>query len=154
MNDFESIDWASFEGPKWYRPSEVPSSLRAMMNASSEEDARHAYNRVLSAVGNNHAGTIYPAAAEAVPFILETALRGTQWPRWSALEVLIELLSFDAEPGFESVRRGPKELSLRTVMRKAIGAHQDALEALTRAEDIGSKIRASATQVLEALREE
>jgi hypothetical protein len=148
MVDFESVDWESFGGPEWYRPSDVPNALRALTSVLTEDDAQSAYNRVLFAVGNNHAGTIYPAALGAVPFILEIALRGSGWSKRSAIEVLIELVSFEAEPGFESVRSDGRTESLSVLVRAAVRAHRGAFEGLAKS---GEPAQRSAQVLLEAL---
>ncbi len=51
-------DWAAYPGPECYHPGEVELALTALARVSSERAARDAYNRLLSAVGNNHAGTL------------------------------------------------------------------------------------------------
>jgi len=103
----EAVDWARFEGPPWYRPDEVPVALRALAGAVSPEAGRAAYDAVLFAIGNNHAGRLYPAAAAAVPFVVEVATTGHGYSRYAALDILIDVLSaFEAEDGFGALPNG------------------------------------------------
>ncbi len=112
-------DWSTFPGPKYYEPSTVEPALRALACASSEEEATDANNRVLFAVGNNHAGTLYPAAVAAGPEIVEVTLRGSGWAQHAAFEVLVEGVVFDVEQGFDDFAATNGEL-VRT--REAIDA--------------------------------
>jgi hypothetical protein len=63
-----------------------------------------AYNKLLYAVGNNHAGTYYPVALVLVCDLARLLTAEQTWPRVSALEVLLDLCaSFEPQPGFESI---------------------------------------------------
>jgi hypothetical protein len=57
-----------------------------------------AYDRMLFAVGNNHAGCLYPAAVPAAPLLTRIVRDHSGWSRWATLEILIEFLAFDATP--------------------------------------------------------
>lgn len=94
-------DWAVYPGPKCYRPGDVEPALAALASASSEAAARDAYNKVLFAIGNNHRGSLYPAAVAAASRVVELALNGAGWARHAAFEVMVELCVFEAEAGFE-----------------------------------------------------
>lgn len=101
---FSEIEWASYDGPHDYRPDDVPAALSSMSTAASGSEAKNAYQAVLSAIGNSHAGTWYPAAAAAVEHIIELAASNQTWVRHSAQEVLRDYAtSFVSEPGFETV---------------------------------------------------
>ena len=111
-------DWSKFTGPQHYEPDKVDGALAALESASSREQAQAAYDRVLFAIGNNHGGTLYPAAAAAAPEILKLAIDGTGWHRWGAFEVLVELTVFDAEPGFEEfIAPGGGRINLKCAVR-------------------------------------
>lgn len=98
-------DCAEFPGPRWYEPKSVPRALVLLRSARSEADARSAYDSVLFAVGNNHAGSLYPIAAAAVHDILGDIAERSGWSRSAALEILGELLRFSPEPDFATFRR-------------------------------------------------
>jgi len=76
LEDLAEVPWGSLAQPDWNAANdEVPFALRALAAAASEHEARETYHQVLFALGNNHAGTYYPVALAAVPFlgqILET----------------------------------------------------------------------------------
>lgn len=99
-------DCAEFPGPRWYEPKSVPRALALLRSVRSEADARAAYDSVLFAVGNNHAGSLYPIATAAVHDILRIIAEQSGWSRSAALEILGELLRFAPDPGFSTFRRG------------------------------------------------
>ena len=57
IDAFNAVDWHAFPGPTGeyvlYVPSEVPRALRALTEATTEEQAKAAYNRFLWAIGYN-----------------------------------------------------------------------------------------------------
>ena len=99
-------DWDQYDGPDSYMPSTVAPALKALLSATSQESARVAYHRTLSAIGNNHAGTMYPAAIGVTAWLrLVRDTAESEWARWAAVEVLTDLTeSFVAEPRFETTR--------------------------------------------------
>jgi len=101
----DTVDWSSYPQPEWNNPHDVPAALQALAHADSDAAAQEAYDRVLGALGNNHAGTYYPVVLPAVPFLGKIVKDGPVWARVGALDALIELLtSFEPEPGFETVK--------------------------------------------------
>jgi hypothetical protein len=77
-------------------------------------------NRVLYAIGNNHAGTYYPAVLHAIPFLGEIVEFGPDAAREATLDALIDLVdSFYPEPGFETVasQAGASDLKLLVLNR-------------------------------------
>ncbi len=101
-----TVNWSDFVGPAAYDPSRVEQALAELSHADSHDAAQSAYNSVLSAVGNNHAGTMYPAAVELAAILREVRRHeaGT-WPAWAATEVLTDLReSFVPEPGYETIQ--------------------------------------------------
>ena len=105
MDEFEkrlrSIDWPKYSGPEHYRPQELIASVLELFQLTEPDHLNKVYNRVLSAVGNNHAGTYYPAILEAMNFIDEIATnKRHEHASHVASEVLIDLReSFHAEVG-------------------------------------------------------
>ena len=63
---------------------------QAGSGASTESEASTAATTLLSAVGNNHAGTYYPIVLEVVLFLREILESGSDWARTAVLNVLID----------------------------------------------------------------
>jgi hypothetical protein len=94
------VDWAAYAMPpsgQWYEPDEVPEAFRVLVTASSPEEGRRASSRMLFAIGNNHAGCLYPAAAPAAPLLVRVVREHEGWARWVALEILIDCLYFGVD---------------------------------------------------------
>src|SRR5262245_50085023 len=102
MRRVPPVDWERFPGPEDYQPAAVPPALEALRNATDEASGQKAYHRVLYAVGNNHRGTLYPAAVAVVGIVFEVARTGSETAKAAALETAVELASFCPEPGFET----------------------------------------------------
>ena len=123
----DAVDWAAYgipPCPLGYVPERVPLAFRRLSAVSSWEEAAKAYSDMLFAVGNNHAGCLYPAAVPAAPLLARIVGERSGWPLWAAMEILIEFLSFDVDreeftdPGRWSRRRtrlsGPPWISTTT----------------------------------------
>lgn len=96
----EETNWREYAGPSDYDPEAVESALRSIDDVVDERSMRAAYNRVLFAVGNNHAGTLYPAALPAMARVAEHLRSEGPWVRRAAGEILVELLAFEFHPDF------------------------------------------------------
>lgn len=83
-NSFEqkvrSIDWAKYLEPEYYDsermyfdPSRPVKALIKLSQFNSEDDAsaKNLSSKILFAIGNDHCGTYYPAALEAIDLIIE-----------------------------------------------------------------------------------
>ena len=93
-------DWAEIPGPKYYRPSEVEPALRSLAETAVETGDVGA--GVRKAVGNDHAGTLYPAAVLATSRLLNIIEHRTGAPRRAALNILLDWWgTFQPEPGYE-----------------------------------------------------
>lgn len=95
-----AVDWAAYAmapSAEWYRPESVPVAFELLLTASNEQEGRAAYNAMLFAIGNNHAGLLYPAALPAAPLLVRIARECKDWVRWTALEILIEFTAFDVD---------------------------------------------------------
>ena len=104
LETLDSVDWDSLPQPPTNPKGEVPAALRALAIVSSRIEAKDAYDRVLFAVGNNHAGTYFPVVLEVVPFLGELLAQGTAPVREAILDILIDLTtSFEPEVGFENM---------------------------------------------------
>lgn len=95
------VDWAAIPGPRWYRPDAVPEAFANLLG-STRNDLDQG-GGVRSAVGNDHAGTLYPAAVAGTDVLLEIIAKHPGPPRNAALGVLLDWWGcFQPEPGFES----------------------------------------------------
>ncbi len=140
-------DFSASTEPPWNNPQSLPSAFEAVMLAGNEESSQTAYHRLLSAIGNDHAGTYYPVALEILP-ATEAILRdGSAWARRIALEVLIDLFgSFEPEPGFE-VHRG---VELERAVRSGIVGFAPCLGELASGDEVDAR---GARELLASIRD-
>jgi hypothetical protein len=95
------VDWAAVPGPAWYRPDTVEQAFAGLLRASLRDEDYG--GGVRSAVGNDHAGTLYPAAVAATEVLLGIIAERPDGPRRAALSVLLDWWGvFHPEPGFEA----------------------------------------------------
>ena len=101
QKEINRIDWKSFSGPEHYEPDRVSDALSNLISLKKESLSDKVYNNVLFAIGNNHAGTYYPAVQKALKYIIQTAISGnTEITKNCALNILIDLYaSFYPEIG-------------------------------------------------------
>ena len=103
LDGLESVRWELEAQPPSNGRDEVAKALRAL-SVASPETSHAAYSRLLYALGNDHAGTYYPVALAAVPFLGGILRGGGPAARLRTLDALIDLIgSFAPEPGFEFV---------------------------------------------------
>ncbi len=102
FQEIGAIKWDSFGSPADYQPREVPRALRAVIAAKSQDSAQNAYHKVLFAIGNNHAGTLYPVAPYVVPILIRMSRSDCGWTRWTALEILTDAIHFEGEARVDS----------------------------------------------------
>jgi len=60
-------NYQAYPQPEWNSPTSIEVALSAMDEAATEAESWAAYNDLLFAVGNNHAGTFYPVAVVVIP---------------------------------------------------------------------------------------
>lgn len=75
-----SLDFNQFPQPDSNDRSSVVNALAALRNAHDQPSARHAYDGILYAVGNNHAGTFYPVVLAILPEIEQILKDGNGGP--------------------------------------------------------------------------
>ncbi|MEV4890607.1 hypothetical protein AB0K48_14555 [Nonomuraea sp. NPDC055795] len=93
----QAVDWAAIPGPEWYQPETVPEAFAALRG--DREQGAH----IRSVIGNDHAGTLYPAAVAGTDILLEIIAEHPGPPRQTALCVLLDWWGcFQPEPGFET----------------------------------------------------
>jgi len=69
IDQLEQIDWPSFPQPEWNTPDTVPRAIARLVTVTDDKTSTDVYHAVLYAFGNNHAGTVYPVAIPAIPFL-------------------------------------------------------------------------------------
>lgn len=62
MYGWATVDWFAVPGPIWYRPEAAAGAVQDLATAVSADGAALAVGRLVDAVGNDHRGTLYPAA--------------------------------------------------------------------------------------------
>jgi hypothetical protein len=97
----DEVDWTNYDQPEWNEPNSVPSALLALAMCENED----VYTRLLSALGNNNAGTYFPVAIPAVTILGIVVSRGEVCARMPALCVLEEYAagSFCPEPTYKEL---------------------------------------------------
>lgn len=104
LEGVKNVAWQDLAQPSWNRTGEPGAALQALEAVETEEQAQDAYNRLLYAVGNNHAGTYYPALLQVLPFLRELLDHPRARVRETVLDILIDVaFSFEPEPEFAEV---------------------------------------------------
>ena len=124
------VDWAAYAMPpsaQWYEPGKVLAAFRRLVAVSTRQKGRAASSAVLFAIGNDHEGTLYPAAAPAAPLLVPVAREHQGWVRWAALEILMDCLDFGPDreqfidPSGAAVRTRDAILTAVQGMRQDLG---------------------------------
>jgi len=138
-------DLTAFSHPAWNDAQSMASAFHAILTAHNEASCVAAYNQLLCAVGNDHAGTYYSVAL-AIPPLLEGILRdGGVWSQDAALQVLIEICgSFKPELGQEIYQGIP----LDSLIRQASVRLVPLVKSLAKEQSIAAK---SARELLEII---
>ncbi len=100
------VDWSKYEGVPDYRPQKVVDTFHRLIDLGDQPPPEgQSYgsgvvHAVTSAIGNDHAGTFYPAILDAAPILVEIANHGSRWSSRAALCILDNLCaSFWPEVG-------------------------------------------------------
>jgi hypothetical protein len=136
----DARDWAAYgipPAPLGYSAERVSSAFRRLLGASSWAEAATAYGEMLFAVGNNHAGYLYPAAVRAAPLLARIIREGSGWSQWAAMEILIEFLSFDVDREEFTDPAGILVRTKEAILRAVLEIHDD-LERLAAARSAGA----------------
>jgi hypothetical protein len=144
-----SVHWPSIPQPPWNVNDTVPSALQYLSSCVSELDCRQAYDRLLYAFGNNHAGTYYPVVLAALPFLAEVLDGAGPWARIATLEVLIELsTSFAPEQSYERILTPDGDSKeLRGLLREGVQRILPLVGAIASADNLGQKERELAAEL-------
>jgi len=114
ISDVNSVNWNEFGGSSFYKSEGISNTLIALARVGEqlqnvdvdrfdEEEAKLLYstevtNNLLSAIGNNHRGSYYPATRKALPFIIQIAIDGNYMiAKNNAIFTLIDLYHFSPE---------------------------------------------------------
>lgn len=121
---WQEIDWSAIPGPPEYRPDTVATAFRALLAPHTDDRADPA-TMMRFAVGNDHRGTIYPAAVAATAAMLDIIKVRPDRPRHTALGILLDWwASFDPEPGYEEYldAAGERVDVVAAIRRTVLGA--------------------------------
>ena len=152
MRGLESVPWAMLAQPSWNAPDSVPRALNLLQRSASQADAQTAYNQVLFALGNNHAGTYFPVVLEAVPFIGAVVESGGPVACETALDVLIDLCgSFAPDPSFAALSHGGRLYDLAAELHARVCLLRPVVDAVRDRADPGSRTRALALELLDLM---
>ncbi|MBW8182161.1 hypothetical protein [Shewanella nanhaiensis] len=99
INKLESIDWSQYCGPEYYDPDTVTPALLSLLYLENPSEANDVGDKLLFSIGNNHAGTYYPAILSALEIIIEIEQESKESIRKTcAGAVLGDLSSFEPDP--------------------------------------------------------
>lgn len=68
-----NVDWSCFNGPPMYDANAVPPALCSLINLDDSKESEEVGNKLIDALGNNHAGVYYPAVIKALDYIIAIA---------------------------------------------------------------------------------
>lgn len=112
----QSVGWSRYSGPEYYSQEELEESLIHLSRNDESRASNGLDNKVLFAVGNNHAGTYYPAILEVADFLIELEESSTnEAVRKCAYAILNDLFYFSPDVGnytghsFEEIESFVKE---------------------------------------------
>ena len=126
---------------------EISRAVAACNAAHDKSSSASAYDALLSAAGNNHAGTYTPSLMALLPLVHDVLDHGQDWPKHAALEALIDLYgSFEPAPDCLS----HDGANLQLMVRQRIASMQTSIAAVARAPGVASH---SAQELLELIRE-
>lgn len=108
----DAVDWTRFDGPPMYDSEKVPPALHALVNLETSESTEDVGNRLVYAIGNDHAGVYYPAVLEALDIIAQIEQTTTNNARKTcAYAVLNDLYYFEPDTeGYEGY--SPEKLKI------------------------------------------
>jgi hypothetical protein len=115
LKQFHAAQWRNYAQPEWNTETTVAEALSSVCEVSDSTSSSAAYDKLLYAVGNNHAGTYYPVVLAIMPLLDELLCVGGPWSVRTVLEALIDLSgSFQPEPGYQVTKDlagNPQELA-------------------------------------------
>jgi hypothetical protein len=104
IDRIRATPWSRYAQPEWNTSSSVADALINVSMAKDATSGSSAYNQLLYAIGNNHAGTYYPVLLPAMAFLSEMLCNGSPQTKTTVLSMLDDLIaSFHPEPGHEEM---------------------------------------------------
>lgn len=96
--EINRVDWSGFDGPASYDAKKIPAVLNALMELDSSELAESVANKLVYAIGNDHAGVYYPAVIKVLDYIIAIE-KNTQNKacKTCALAILNDLYYFEPD---------------------------------------------------------
>ncbi|MGD8914939.1 MAG: hypothetical protein PVJ68_19720 [Candidatus Thiodiazotropha sp.] len=101
--EIDNVDWSNFNGPTMYDAQVVSPALYSLMDLTDSNQAEEVGNKLIYALGNDHAGVYYPVVLKALDFLI-TIEKNTDSTacRTCALAVLNDLYYFEPDiEGYE-----------------------------------------------------
>ena len=118
-NCIQSTDWEKYDGPEYYKPNEVAPALLSLLTLQESAYANDVGDRVLNALGNNHAGTYYPAILSALDIIISVEREAPDSVRKiCAKAILNDLSCFEPEPDLGNYKSHSLADILKIAQRK------------------------------------
>src|SRR4051812_499984 len=152
MDQLDQIDWRSFPQPEWNTPDAVPRALTQLARVSDDKTSIDAYHAVLFAFGNNHAGTVYPVAIPAIAFLRSIATDDQGQACATVLDILIDLITFEPEPGYETIILADGQTSsLAGALQHEIHQLRSIAERIAHDGDLPESLHARAHEFLQML---
>lgn len=136
-----------FPQPPTNVPDTVEAALQALEKAHDAPTANDAYDSILWAVGNNHAGTYYPVVLGIFPAIhrILSDAQANTWAQHATMEALIDLGgSFIPEQGHETYLGA----CVKTTLQSSIELLRPAIASFINTNDARTQ---SATDLLELM---
>lgn len=100
---FYAVHWHHYAQPEWNTETSVADALSSVWEATDSDSSTRACNKLLYAVGNNHAGTYYPVLVAVTPYMDEILRIRGPWSVRAVLSTLIDLVaSFEPAPGYQT----------------------------------------------------
>ncbi len=150
LEHLDQIDWTAFPGPKWYRPHNIPAAIKGLASRAGLGVGHQA----LSAFGNDHAGTYYPAVFAVLPFLREILEQGDRDARMATMAVFDDLTYFSPEPEFSVVLSPNGEKTpLVDLVKGGMLGFRDTFEALASSSRSDEAERTLAREILARLTE-
>ncbi len=116
VSQIEVLSLIQYPQPEWNTEKSVSNALVRTVNATNKSESDHAYQDLLFAIGNNHAGTYFPVVLPVIPILGQIMQSENYWARFTALEALIDICgSFEPEPQFDQFTGR----SLRSLVKSA-----------------------------------
>lgn len=112
---FMAVDWAVIPGPRWYQGELAAAAAGTVARADTPSRVVQAVAELRFAVGNDHRGTLYPAAVPATGVFVGMIVEQPGGPRGYALNTLLDWWGcFRPEPGYDTyddAAAGPVEIT-------------------------------------------